>query len=286
MPLPHRRRFAALAGLFALAILSAAAQTAPKQERAPKPMIGSKVFNWDKLVVRTTANGERRDVADHATPTLAVFECHITTLNPGKESHPPHRHAQEELIIVKEGTLEVHINGQTQVAGPGSTFFYASNDAHAVKNVGATRATYWVINFATTATHTPAEHNPAPKLRSAVFDYQKLPVKPTKTGEGRAILNGSTVTLKNLETHITTVRAGDASHGAHRHPDEEVVIVREGTVEFTINGTSERVGPGSLAFFASNDLHGMRNVGETPASYHVIRLVTATTPKAAPAEKK
>ena len=142
-----------------------------------------------------------------------------------------------------------------------------------------------MINLATKATHVPAEHNPAPTLRSGVFPWETLTAKTSKTGEGRAVLNGSTVTLKNLESHITTVNAGEASHGAHVHPDEEVVIVREGTIEFTINGKPERAGPGSVAFFASNDLHGMRNVGGTRASYHVIRMVTAATPAAAPAAK-
>jgi quercetin dioxygenase-like cupin family protein len=241
-------------------------------------MIGSTVFKWEDLKVHPTPNGERRDVANNPTPTMATFESHITTLNPGKASHEPHRHPQEELIIVKEGTLEVHINGHTQVAGPGSTFFYASNDAHAVRNVGDTRATYWVINLATSVTHNPAEYNRAPTLHSAVFDWQKLTVKPSKVGEGRAVLNGSTVTLKNLESHITTVNAGEAPHAAHRHPDEELILVREGTMEATINGQAQRAGPGSIFFFASNDLHGLRNVGTTRATYHVIRLVTPTTP--------
>ncbi|MSU51007.1 MAG: cupin domain-containing protein, partial [Opitutus sp.] len=189
--------------------LALVAQTKPAQP-PPRLKIGSSFFLWDDLIAKPTPNGERRDVANNPTATLAVFECHITTLNPGKESHAPHRHPQEELILVKEGTLEVHINGQTQRAGPGSTLFYASNDAHAVRNVGDTRATYWVINLATAATHTPADHNPTPKLRSAVFDWEKLTVKPSKVGEGRPVLNGSTVTLKNLESHITTVNGGEA----------------------------------------------------------------------------
>ena len=265
-----------------LATAAAVAQNAP----APKPMMGSKVFKWDELVVKPTPNGERRDVANHATPTLAVFECHITTLNPGATSHEPHRHPQEELIIVKEGTLEVHINGKTQVAGAGSTFFYASNDAHRVLNVGTTRATYWVINLATAATHDKAAQNTAPTLPSSVFDWAKLTVTPSKVGEGRRVLNGSTVTLKNLESHITTINAGEAPHAAHRHPDEEVILVREGTLEVSINGKAEQAGAGSIFFYASNDLHGMRNVGTTRASYHVIRMVTAATPKAAPAAAK
>lgn len=251
----------------------------------PKPKIGSTVFKWEDLKARVTPNGERRDVAENPTDTLAVFECHVTTLNPRRASHEPHRHPQEELIIVKEGTLEVHINGRTQVAGAGSTFFYASNDAHAVKNVGDTRATYWVINLATAATHVPAEHNPTPTLSSGVFDHEKLPVKTTKVGEGRAVLNGSTVTLKNLETHITSVKVGEAAHGAHRHPDDEIVLVREGTLEATINGEPHRAGPGSICFFASNDLHGMRNAGDTRVTYHVIRMVTAATPKATAATR-
>ena len=262
-----------------LPIFSAAAPA----EKIPKPMIGSTVFKWEDLKVRPTPNGERRDVADNPTPTLSVFECHITTLNPGRESHAPHRHAQEELILVKEGTLEVHINGQTQTAGPGSVFFYASNDAHAVRNVGATRATYWVINLATPVTHTPAAHHKNPTRSSAVFDWSKLAVQSTKTGERREVLKGSTPTMDSLTCHATTVNVGDASHGAHRHADDEIVIVKEGTMEVLINDQTQRASAGSVILFASNDLHGMRNAGDTKLTYYVIRMVTSATPKVAKA---
>jgi quercetin dioxygenase-like cupin family protein len=33
----------------------------------------------------------------------------------------------------------------------------------------------------------------------------------------------------------------------------------------------KRVGPGSVIFQASNQLHGIRNVGQTTAVYHVIK---------------
>jgi quercetin dioxygenase-like cupin family protein len=255
----------------------------PPAEKKPKPMIGSTVFKWEELKVRATPNGERRDVSDNPTSTLSVFECHITTLNPGRVSHDPHRHAQEELILVKEGTLEVHINGKTQNAGPGSVFFYASNDAHAVRNVGNTRATYWVINLATPVTHTPAAHNKSPTRPSGVFDWTTLTVVPTKTGERRDVLKGSTPTMDSLTCHVTTVNVGDASHGAHRHPDDEIVIVKEGTMEVAINGQTQRASAGSVVLFASNDLHGMRNAGDTKLSYYVIRMVTSATPKVAKA---
>ena len=265
-------------GAFAAASLMSAADTP-----APKTLLGSTVFDWAKLQRRVTPNGERRDVANNPTATLATFESHITTLNPGQASHAPHRHPQEELIILREGTVEIHINGETQRAGAGSTFFYASNDAHAVRNVGEKPATYWVINLATVATYSAdalaAGASKANRLRSQVFDWEKLAVKPTKIGEQRPVLNGPTVTLENLESHITTVNAGQASHAPHRHPDEEVILIKEGTLEVTINGAAQRAGPGSMFFFGSNDLHGMRNVGDSRATYHVIRMVTAATPK-------
>jgi len=116
-----------------------------------EPM-GSMVFDWSKLAVAKTANGERRGIVDSRTATMAKFESHVTTLESGRAPHAPHRHPDEEVIIVKEGTIEVAINGKTQEAGAGSMFFFASNDLHGMKNVGAGRATYFVIRIVTTAT--------------------------------------------------------------------------------------------------------------------------------------
>ena len=249
----------------------------------PAARLGSTVFNWEKLTAKATGLGERRDVADQPTATIERFECHISTLNPGQISHPPHRHPQEEFIILHTGTLDVFINGKVQRVGPGSLFFFASNDLHNVKNVGDTPATYFVFNLTTPATHaapaTPAAESAAPdKLRSSVFAWDQLVVKPTKTGERREILNSPTVTCANLEVHVTTLNPGESPHAPHHHPDEEIVVVQSGLLEATIKGVSSRGGPGSIFFYASNDEHGMKNVGTTPATYHVIRIVTAATP--------
>jgi uncharacterized cupin superfamily protein len=74
-----------------------------------------------------------------------------------------------------------------------------------------------------------------------------------------------------LEMHITTLKPGAVSHPPHRHPEEELLIVKEGMVETLQNGVATRLGPGSLIFHASNDLHNIRNVGTTPATYHVVQ---------------
>lgn len=279
--------------LIALAApLMAQAPASPTTTASSTAKLGSRVWVWDELKVKTTANGERRDVVDLPSATFEKFESHITTLNPGQMSHPPHRHAREEFIIVKDGLLEVSINGQTQRAGPGSLLFYAANDLHNVRNIGTTTSTYLVFNFETVATKSaPAEGAAAAnlpgKLKSQVFDWEKLVVTKTKAGERRAVVDSPTPTCTNFECHVTTLNAGEVPHAAHRHPDEEIVIVKDGTMEVTINGVTKRGGPGSIFFYGSNDEHGMKNVGGTTASYHVVRIVTDATPKApAKAEKK
>ena len=108
-------------------------------------------------------------------------------------------------------------------------------------------------------------------LASSVFSWEALPVEKTANGERRAIFDAATATVDRLESHITTIDAGKASHAAHRHPDEELIFVREGVVEATINGVAHKAPAGSVIFYASNDLHGMRNAGEGQASYFVLR---------------
>lgn len=254
-------------------------------ETSATPPLGSTAFVWEDLVPRATRNGERREVVNRVTATLAKLQSHITTLNPGLASHPPHQHALEELIFLKEGQLDVTINGQTHAAGPGSVLFYASNDFHNVRNVGATPATYIVVNFGTTATATAPRERAADsagpgRLRSQVFEWPAAPSRVNRTSERRDFFNAPTVTCENLSCHSTTIKPGEAAHGAHRHPDEEVVIVKDGIIEAVMNGTVRRGGPGSIFFFASNEEHGLRNTGDTAATYYVLRVITAATPKA------
>jgi quercetin dioxygenase-like cupin family protein len=122
----------------------------------------------------------------------------------------------------------------------------------------------------------------APVQHSTVFDWNSFEAKPTNVGSVRAVFRGATPTLEELEIHITTLNPGQTSHPPHTHPNEEMIIIREGTVETLSNGKWVKTGPGSIIFNASNELHGIKNVGDTPATYHVINWRTENTPKETP----
>lgn len=118
-------------------------------------------------------------------------------------------------------------------------------------------------------------------IGSSVYDWNSIPATKTDVGEVRQFLKGPTATLDELEVHVTTLNAGQTSHPPHRHPNEELVILRQGTVETLVNGQWKRLGPGSVIFNASNQLHGLRNVGSGPAIYHVVNW-KSPQPKPAP----
>ena len=115
--------------------------------------------------------------------------------------------------------------------------------------------------------------------RSTVFEWASLEAKPTQTGIRRDVMRAPTPTLDELEIHITTLNPGQVSHPPHQHPEEELLIVREGMVETLQNGKASRLGPGSIIFHSSNDLHNIRNVGSTPATYHVVQWRVAPAAK-------
>jgi mannose-6-phosphate isomerase-like protein (cupin superfamily) len=58
-----------------------------------------------------------------------------------------------------------------------------------------------------------------------------------------------------------------------------LVIVKEGAMDITIDGTTHKVGTGSIAYVASNAMQSMKNSGEAPATYYVISVTSAATPK-------
>ncbi len=112
-----------------------------------RPVMHSCVFHWADLKPRPTKMGESRSVFDAPTPILKEFECHITTLNPGEAPHAPHRHAHEELMIIREGTVAALQGDHTNICTAGDIIFEASNELHGLRNVGTNRATYYVLKI-------------------------------------------------------------------------------------------------------------------------------------------
>lgn len=112
--------------------------------KAQKPALAtlpSNTYRFEDLVLK----GSSRAVFDGVTHTGYHVDLHETELAPGTAPHAPHRHEHEEMIMIREGTLEIMVEGKVSTAGPGSVVYAASNELHGWKNTGTTKAQYFVI---------------------------------------------------------------------------------------------------------------------------------------------
>jgi mannose-6-phosphate isomerase-like protein (cupin superfamily) len=118
-----------------------------------------------------------------------------------------------------------------------------------------------------------AQAKELPMLPSKAWTFEELKVEKSPNGaEFRPILMGKLANGEVLEVHETMLPPGGMPHPAHHHVHSEMWLVREGTVEFNVMGKKKNIGPGGLAFVASNEEHGVTNVGKTPAKYFVVAV--------------
>lgn len=118
-----------------------------------------------------------------------------------------------------------------------------------------------------------AEAQAADTQHSRVFVFDDLVPKQSATGAtARAVISGKLPTGEAVEMHETTLPPGGSPHPPHHHVHCEFMLIREGVVEFTFNGKPERIGPGGVAYAASGEEHGLKNVGSVPANYFVIAI--------------
>ncbi|MGH9723088.1 MAG: cupin domain-containing protein [Bryobacteraceae bacterium] len=113
-----------------------------QQQRQRLP---SKAYAFDELSVRENGPNRSRAIFDGLTHNGFRIEIHNTELAPGQTPHAPHRHLRDEMVIVKEGAVEVTIEGRSSKLGPGSVVYINSNEEHGLRNVGANRAQYFIL---------------------------------------------------------------------------------------------------------------------------------------------
>jgi quercetin dioxygenase-like cupin family protein len=108
---------------------------------------------------------------------------------------------------------------------------------------------------------------------SKVFRFDEMKVSNNPNGGwGRAVMHGTLPTGEFVEVHETMLPAGQMPHPPHQHRNTEFVLIRQGKLEFLNDGKPEPAGVGDVIYTASNQMHGLKNVGDTPALYFVVSV--------------
>ena len=223
------------------------------------------VYRWTNLEAIKEDTRIRRQVLEGSTTTLSYFEIHTSTLEPGKAPHPPHVHVdQEELMIVKEGTVKITINGISKVLGPGSIAFAMPGDEHGIENAGSTKATYYILKY---KGRLPNHERGKQAGGSFMLDWNDL--KTTSTGKGfrREFFNRATSQLAQFEMHTTALNADSVSHAQHTHVQEEIVLILRGNVTMHIGDSFYPASPGDVVFLPSRIPHALLNTGKEQCEY-------------------
>jgi len=133
----------------ALAATASAQSTtaAPDNSVEKLPVLGTKAYIYNELPVTTNGKNKQRRLFTGKTHTGFKMESHQSDIAPGEVNHPPHQHLREEMMLIREGTMELTISGKPMRLGPGDVGFIGSNEMHNAKNVGTTRALYFIVNI-------------------------------------------------------------------------------------------------------------------------------------------
>lgn len=69
----------------------------------------------------------------------------MSVVKPGKATHEPHTHAEDEFFFILEGKAEFYLDGKTVVVGPYTSLYCPADSKHGIRNAGDTELKYLVI---------------------------------------------------------------------------------------------------------------------------------------------
>ena len=113
------------------------------QGAAKAPLTSARVTWADAPAIRADW-GELRAPFEGETYGLGYALAAVAVIKPGQQNHPPHQHADEEFLLVTEGSGRWHLDGKEFPAAKGDAIYAAPWVMHGITNTGDAPLT-WVV---------------------------------------------------------------------------------------------------------------------------------------------
>jgi mannose-6-phosphate isomerase-like protein (cupin superfamily) len=208
------------------------------------------------------------------TPSLKLLGCHASVLDPGRQPHPPHRHGDEEVLLILDGEAELILEAagnpeatERRRVGRGTFAYYPAGFAHTLANVSERPVSYLMFKWV------GEERRGRGWLPFQLAEVDGAEGSDGPSGEGlavKAVWDGETAYLRGFHAHVTTLQPG-GGYEPHVDAYDVALVLLEGTVE-TLGA---RLPAPGVAFYVAGEPHGIRNVGEEPAKYLVLEFHAA-----------
>ena len=151
-------------------------------EGGPPGQIGSKVVTWAEASPRVAGWGEMRTYFRGETRGTTSALAAIAVVKPGESVHPAHRHAEEEYLVITEGSGRWHLDGKEFPAAKGDVLHAAPWAMHGLVNTGDVPLTFFVARWNSKGLEVP----PAPGTTADDRGRYDRHIEPDLTAPGRA----------------------------------------------------------------------------------------------------
>ncbi len=230
----------------------------------------SGVVTWKNLVPEKHGNVEIRSIMEGQGQDFAYLRVTAETL-PGREVFEKYYEDMEELLIIKEGELDITVGDASKVMGPGSIAVIHPGDKRRVKNTQDTPATFYAFRYRARLPVNVARGREAGG--SFMVDWDDVEYVPSDIGGRRNILpRRATAMFSNFQMHVSTLNEGLLNHAIHTHSTEEFVLMLKGDVTMPIGGEDVAVSEGDVVFLESMIPHALRNTGKGAATYFAFQF--------------
>lgn len=108
-------------------------------------------------------------------------------------------------------------------------------------------------------------------LKSEVVSWEDAPARKADWGEMRVYFQGETAATRDILVAVAIVEPGKAVHRAHRHAEEEYLVINEGIGMWQLGEKSFPARRSDILYVEPWVYHGLTNTGDKPLVFTVVR---------------
>ena len=112
---------------------------------------------------------------------------------------------------------------------------------------------------------------PSSKLPDITVNEDQAKITREAFGETRIYFSGSTEQVRSITVGSLSLKSGMSPHPPHEHPEEELLLIAEGTGEISMGGKTTAAGPDSIMYCAAGHVHGIVNTGKVPMLFYFFK---------------
>jgi len=242
----------------------------PLYTLAQQDSVLSGVYNWAEPASSTINKISSTVLLEGKTHDFKWIQLTANSLNPSpvriKQTVPKN---QEQLIIVKTGTLQIGLGDSTFALNAGSVAILMPGKKILLNSIKP--CSFYIMKYRSKA---PKDLQRGKNNGGSFIKFwEAIPFKPNNNGGGRRdFFEHPTAMQKRFEMHVTTLKEGLRSHDPHTHRAEEIIIMIEGDTEMQIGENFAKGKTGDFFYLGSNILHGIKNIGTKPCMYFAIQF--------------